>query len=421
MLTAENLQKLIKYYRTSVTFLFVTSFAVTVLLAMRLFGIYGSFSLNIAVAHLGVMGALSFGLIGLFLRIFYQFDQLEIGEWVVDTIHALLFGGIIILFIGFVIQSWVVLTIGFLGTAYALLWWAFQYFRWYFHISSDHRKGVLLFGAFAALGLVAAVLLGGYLMHGFLENNTPQNIRLAHIHAGLVGWGTLGLLGVGVALRGQQRAVTESIGILHGSAWVWFAGLVLLVSMMLSWQISVIMVAGTLAFLGFLGYGYSMPKVGKLGDESEKSAQTPSSGKKLLPLIIIGFVSLFFTLLFAFDISINYPSGRGGIHRVFGVGGWLLMTYLMAMLSELPKSALQLRNIDGGEPGLFNDTEYLFPAIFRISWIVLTAGLLIAVAGYFISASILYVGVLVLGLMTTILSIYLLARYKPVKIIEKSK
>lgn len=420
MLTAEQLQKLIKYYRTSITFLFITSFAVTVLLAMRLFGNYGLFSLNIAVVHLGVMGALSFGMMGLFLRIFYQFEQLDISEWVVDTIHALLYGGMIILFIGFVMQSWVVLTIGFLGTAYALLWWTFQYFRWYVRISPDHRKGVLLFGAFAALGLVAAVLLGGYLMHGYLENNTPQNIRLAHIHAGLVGWGTLGLLGIGVALRGQQRAVTESIGVLHGSVWVWFIGLVLLVSMMLSWEISVIMVAGALALLGFLGYGYSMPKVAKLGDDTEKSPELPSSGKKLLPLIIVGFVSLFFTILIAFDISINYPSGRAGIHRIFGVGGWLLMTYLMAMLSELPKTILQRRKIVGGQPGLYNDSEFLFPAIFRISWIVLTAGLLVAVAGYFISPSILFIGVLILGLMTTILSFYLLARYKPVSVSENS-
>jgi hypothetical protein len=257
-------------------------------------------------------------------------------------------------------------------------------------------------------------------MHGYLENNTPQNIRLAHIHAGLVGWGTLGLLGIGVALRGQQRAVTESIGALHGSAWVWFTGLILLVSMMLSWEISVIMVAGGLAFLGFLGYGYSMPKVGKLGDDEEKSAEVPSTGKKLLPLIIVGFVSLFFTLLVAFDISINYPSGRAGIHRVFGVGGWLLMTYLMAILSELPKAVLQRRKIIGGQPGLHNDKEFLFPAIFRISWIVLTAGLLIAVAGYFIAPSVLFIGVIVLGLMSTILSFYILARYKPVKVIEES-
>ncbi|MBD3273930.1 MAG: hypothetical protein GF372_01390, partial [Candidatus Marinimicrobia bacterium] len=364
-MTAENLQKLIKYYRTSITFLFITSFVVTVLLTMRLFGNYGLFSLNVAVVHLGVMGALSFALMGLFLRIFYQFEQLEISDWVVDTIHALLYGGMVILFIGFVMQSWVVLTIGFLGSAYALLWWTFQYFRWYFRISADQRKGVLLFGAFAALGLVAAVLLGGYLMHGYLENNTPQNIRLAHIHAGLVGWGTLGLLGIGVALRGQQRAVTESIGALQGSAWIWFTGLILLVSMMLSWEISVIMIAGGLAFLGFLGYGYSMPKVGKLGDDEEKSSDVPSIGKKLLPLIIVGFVSLLFTILVAFDISINYPSGRAGIHRIFGVGGWLLMTYLMAMLSDLPKAVLQRRKIIGGQPGLHNDKEFLFPPIFR--------------------------------------------------------
>lgn len=420
MLTADQLQKLIKYYRTSITFLFLTSFAVTVLLTMRLLGNYGLFSLNIAVVHLGVMGALSFGMMGLFLRIFYQFVELDVREWIVDTMHALLYGGLIILFTGFVMQSWIVLTIGFLGTAYAFLWWTFQYFRWYARIPNDQRKGVLLFGAFAALGLVAAVLLGGYLMHGYLENNTPQNIRLAHIHAGLVGWGTLGLLGIGVALRGQQHAVTKSIGALHGSAWVWFAGLVLLVSMMLSWQISVIMVAGALTLLGFLGYGYSMPKVSKLGGNIEKSTETPSVGKKLLPLIIVGFVSLLFTILIAFDISINYPSGRAGIHRIFGVGGWLLMTYLMAILSELPKTVLQMHKIRLDNAGHFNDKEFLFPVLFRISWIVLTAGLLIAVGGYFISPVILFIGVLVLGLMTTILSFYVLARYKPVQANKQS-
>ncbi len=409
MLLAEQLQKVIKYYRTSFVFLFVSSVAVTVLLSMRLFGNFGLSSLSIAVVHLGVLGALSYGLIGLFLRIFYQFETLNITEWMVDTLHTLLFGSIIVLFIGFVLYSWIILTIGFLGTAYALIWWSFQYFRWYFAVPSIHRKGVLLFGLFAVIGLVASVLLGGYLMHGYLANTTTQNIRLAHIHAGLVGWGTLGLLGVGIALRGQQRAVTQSMGILRGSAWIWFAGLVLLVSMMMSWQISIIMVAGVLTLLGFAGYGYSMPKVGALGSK-ENQDHPVSTGKKLLPLIIIGFVSLFFTILIGFDISISYPSGRSGIHRIIGVGGWLLMTYLMAMLSELPKAVanyqLENNNLSAAS------ADYLFPSLFKISWIGLTVALLIAVAGYFIAPSVLFTGVLILGLMTAILSGYVLMRYR---------
>ncbi|MCF7804604.1 MAG: hypothetical protein K9N46_10345 [Candidatus Marinimicrobia bacterium] len=404
----ENIQILQRYYHTAVVYLLLTATMAAILFGLRIFQVYLPFSLSIATVHLGTLGALTMGIMGLYLRLFYGLEVVEVKPWTVRTIHILPNVGIGILTIGFLLNTWPVLAVGFLGTAYALIWWAVEYFRWLLQADSADRKGALLFGAFGVIGLVVAVLIGGYLFHGYLSGNTVQNMRLTHIHAGFVGWASLGLLGIGIALRGGENPVTKSIGILQGSAWVWFAGFLLLAGFMVTWNLSLLMIAGSIIILGLFGYGYSMPKVGELGSDSSE-AGTAAGSKRLLPYIIIGFLGLFVAILLGFDISINYPSGRAGSHRIIGVGGWLVMTFLMALLSEIPRTSLALLQSKGETVTAVQ--QYLYPGIFRIGWIVLTAGLLIALTGYFTSPTIMFAGLLLLTGMVAILAISVLMKY----------
>jgi len=396
---------LLRYYRTSAGFLFLTALSAAVLFGMRVFGIFAYSSFHIALVHLGILGAFTLGMMGLYLRIFYSLESVVIQDWIVKAIHIVLSLGVLVLILGFGFSSWPILVIGVLGVYYAGFWWAFQYLRWYLQAEKADRKGVLLFGGLATLALIVSLLLGGYLLHGFLTNSVPQNMRLAHIHAGLVGWASLGLLGIGVALRGGDSPVTGSVKSLQGSAWIWFAGAVILIAFFAVWKLRLVLVAGAIVLLGFIGYGYSMPKVGKL------ATQAPSGGsaaRKLLPFILIGFLGLFLTILLGFDMAANYPSGRVGAHRLLGVGGWLLLTFLMSLLSEIPQRANDLLEALGG----LGEVSPPAPGLVRAGWIGLTVSLLVALAGSFTSQVILFIGVFLLSLITAFLAGYLVVAYR---------
>jgi len=409
MLTQKNAQLLLRYYRTSILYLLLTAIITAIIFGLRLFNIFTSVPITAATVHLGTLGALTLGLMGLYLRLFYSLESVTVNEWTVKTIHILMNIGIGLLTLGFILDTWPVMAVGFVGVAYATIWWVIQYFRWFFQADTQDRKGALLFGAFGALGLVVAILIGGYLFHGYLSENTVQSMRLTHIHAGFVGWASMGLLGIGVALRGGSSPVTKSVPALHGSAWLWSVGIVVLLSLLVTWQLSALMIAGAVVLLGFFGYGYSMPKVGALG--SNGSEQTTSKGsKRLLPFIIIGFIALFLAILLGFDIAVNYPSGRAGSHRILGVGGWLLLTFLMALLSEIPRTILVLHDITTSDSDKI--TQFLYPNTFKVSWIFITLALAVMLGSFFSSATVLFGGTFILGLVVAGLSIYILVKYR---------
>lgn len=402
-------QLLLKFYKTSSLYLLITAFATALIFLIRLTTNFQYAHAGIVVVHLGTLGALTLGLMGFYLRLIFSVGEVEISEWAMSAIHAVMNIGIIVLAAGFLAGFWPLLVLGAIGVTYAVLWWALHYIRWFIRVPSGRKGGALLFGLFAVVGLVVAVLIGGYLIHGHLTDSVSQNIRLAHIHSGFVGWATLGLLGIGVALRGGDVPLLNSIPILRGTSGAWFAGTLLLVLFMAIWQISLVMIAGAILFLAFLGYGYSMPKTGA---SREDSGDDDNGGGGLLPYVIAGFIGLFLTILIGFDITINYPSGRAGIHQVFGVGVWLLMTFLMALLAEFPKSAyvvLRHKREKGAE--MPAEMEYRYPGMFQAGWIGITVTLLITVAGYFMSQSLFFTGILLLGLVTSFLASYVLVKY----------
>lgn len=395
---------LLRYYRTSAGFLFLTALSAAVLFGMRVFGVFAYASFHIALVHLGIVGAFTLGMMGLYLRVFYSLESVIVQDWIAKAIHIVLSLGVLVLILGFGFSSWPILALGVLGIYYAGFWWAFQYLRWYMQAEKADRKGVLLFGGLASLALVITLLLGGYLVHGFLTNSVPQNMRLAHIHAGLVGWASLGLLGIGVALRGGDSPVTGSVRSLQGSAWVWFAGAVILIGLFAVWKLSLVLVAAAIVLLGFIGYGYSMPKVGKFATEASEE----SGSRKLLPFIIVGFLGLFLTILLGFDLAANYPSGRAGVHRLLGVGAWLLLTFLMSLLSEIPQRANDLLEALGG----IGEVNPPAPGFIRVIWIGLTVSLLVALVGSFTSQVTLFIGIGLLSLVTAILAGFLVVAYR---------
>jgi len=331
-------------------------------------------------------------------------------EWALRMIFVILNLGVIILALGFILGFWPLLVLGAIAVVYAVLWWAFHYVRWYIRLVPSHRNGAMLFGLIASVGLVVSVVFGGYLIHVHLSNAVSQNIRLAHIHSGLVAWGTIGLLGIGVALRGGNVPILQSIPVLKGSAWMWLAGAFVLIVFMSLWQITFIMIGGVIVLLGFLGYGYSIPRLSEFqSDTDEKSGMSQG----LLPYIILGFLGLLLTILIGFDITINYPSGRAGIHQLLGIGAWILMTYLMSMLSEIPRSAYALLEAESGHPeDLPMESEYRYPAPFRAGWVGLTLALLVATGGYFVSQTMFLAGLFLLGICTFFLAGYVLLKYR---------
>lgn len=410
MLTQEKARVLLRYYRTAILYLLLTATLTAVIFGLRVFNIFIAVPITIATLHLGTLGALTLGLMGLYLRLFYSLESVRVNEWTVKTIHIIMNVGIGILTLGFLLDTWPVMAVGFIGVAYAGFWWVIQYFRWFFQAEPQDRKGALLFGAFGSLGLAITILIGGYLFHGYLSENTLQSMRLPHIHAGFVGWASLGLLGIGVALRGGELPVTKSVPVLQGSAWVWLIGIVTLLSFMVAWKLSSLMIAGGIILLGFLGYGYSMPKVGDLG--STNSQREDAGGSlKLLPFIIVGFLALSLTILLGFDIAVNYPSGRAGSHRIFGVGGWVLLTFLMALLSEIPLTTLALQDASISDHSRLQ--QFLYPGPFKFAWIFITLALLVMIGGFFAAATVLFIGAGVLGLIVALLSLYILLKYSP--------
>ena len=410
MLTQENAKILLRYYRTALIYLVITAGLAAILLGFRLTGNYAELALSsIATVHIGTLGALTLGIIGLYLRLFYKVEEIQVREWTVKTILILLNVGIGLLTLGFVLNTWPVLAVGFIGVGYAILWWAIVYFRWLMQAPTTQRNGALLFGAFGTVGLVISILLGGYLFHGYLSDNTAQNMRLAHIHAGLVGWASLGLLGIGIALRGGDAPLLKSIQSLQWSGWVWLLGVIGLVIFMATWQLTLVLIGGGLILLAFLGYGYSMPKVGKLGT-NHQNTESVSGATRLLPYIIIGFIALFVTILLGFDLSINYPSGRAASHRIVGVGGWLLFTFLMALFSDIPRTVYFIRNTSS--PFQTDRLTFLYPKGMKLGWIFMSIALLVSVAGYFISLKMLLSGVFLLVLTVGLLALYILIKYR---------
>ncbi len=401
---------LLQYYRTSIGFLFLSSAFALVLFGSRIFGSFVFYQWDIALVHMGTLGALTIGLMGLYQRVYLHLEEVRLQPWPLQTILIVLVLSVLLVFAGFGIKSWLLLGPGVLGVFIALFWWVIQYFRWFLQVSRQKRAGVLLFGALGVVGLVIALVLGGYLLHEYMNTSVVQNIRLSHIHAGLVGWASLSLLGLGVALRGEDTPVTGSVGTLQGSAWLWFVGLVFLTILFAIWRMNLTLMAAGIILLGFLGYGYSMPRVDTPSGSGEAS-ERPSSGKRLLPFIIVGFAALFLTILLGFDIAANYPSGRATSHRILGVGGWLLMTYLMTMFSEVPKTIQQVSQ-NRSHPNSGIPQNPMRSGVIKVGWITLTVSMVLALTGSFVSTELLYGGLFLLSLVTLGLSGYLVGHYR---------
>jgi len=408
--TIERLQLVLQYYRFSIGFLLLSSVFALIFFAGQIFGSYPFYEWSIALVHLGTLGALTIGLMGLYQRVYFPLEEIRFQAWPLQTILIVLSLSVLLIFAGMGIQTWLLLGPGVLGVSISLLWWSIQYYRWFFQASREKRAGVLLFGALGVLGLVAALILGDYLLHSYMTASVVQNFRLSHIHAGLVGWASLSLLGLGVALRGEESPVMGSVGTLRGSAWLWFVGMVFLIVLFAIWRLNLILMAAGIILLGFLGYGYSMPKV-DTPTASGGDSETATAGRRLLPFIIVGFAALFLTILLGFDITANYPSGRATPHRMLGVGGWLLMTYLMTMLSEVPKTLRQLSQSNVDETSTFTQPT-MNAGIIRVGWIALTGSLVLALIGSFVSPKLLYAGSFLLALVTLVFIGYLAVRFR---------
>ncbi|MEJ2049985.1 MAG: hypothetical protein P8Y60_09145, partial [Calditrichota bacterium] len=109
---------------------------------------------------------------------------------------------------------------------------------------------------------------------------------------------------------------------------------------------------------------------------------------------------------------------RAGVHRLLGVGAWLLMTFLMSLMSEIPERARELFP-SAEHPGA---GQYLYPKLFRIGWVLLTIALLVALVGTFISQFVIFIGIFLLSIITAILSGYLVFKYRiPAQIQEEAQ
>jgi len=397
---------ILKYYRTTFWYILLSAILGFVLEIMHYTGIHVSLGWFLAMVHLGVIGALTFGLFGLFLRLFSGQISVDPDIRPFQSLHWLLNSGVILLSLGFILHTGWILGIGAALVILSVGWWGIQYIRLYSSLKNNLRTGAALFGAFASVGLLITVIIGGYAIHSFMSNSVSPTVRLAHIHAGLVGWVTLGLLGLGVAFRGSDSPVLDSNGILRSAVWVWFAGVLLLVGLMLGKRFSLLMPVAGIILLGFLGYGYSMPKTGKSGSDNKEST---GNRKGFVPFIVIGSIALFLTLALGFDVAANYPNGQNILHMTLGVGGWIIMMILMSLFSEVPKTVLKIAEQTGTE---FPDT-FLFPGIFRLTWIAVTLSLVIIMIGNLASVSILYtLGTLIFLATLAIISGFVLRNYR---------
>ena len=102
MLTQKNAQLLLRYYRTSILYLLLTAIITAIIFGLRLFNIFTSVPITAATVHLGTLGALTLGLMGLYLRLFYSLESVTVNEWTVKTIHILMNIGIGLLTLGYV-------------------------------------------------------------------------------------------------------------------------------------------------------------------------------------------------------------------------------------------------------------------------------------------------------------------------------
>ncbi len=400
---------LFKYYQAATVFLLVTAALAAYYFIVKLAGFSTSISLLVGIIHLGTLGVLTLGLFGLYLRIFSTVPGVRMNETSIIYLFWLVIWGVIILFLGMVTQNIIPLGIGAVLVIIAAFWWVAQYLRWYFQSPGEHRRGTLLFGLFGSLGLIIAVLLGGYLLHGYSLNKVPATARLAHIHVALVGWVSMGLLGVGVAFRGGDLPITRSIATLTSTAWGWLVGFGLLGILMLTGNFKLLLIPAILLLLGFFLYGYSMPKVGKLGQEDSKNSSAP---RGILPFIIVGFVGLFATILLGFDVAMNYPNGQAALHSGLGIGAWLLMMILLSLLSEMPKTTYQIMKNRIADSALPEKSRYYSLGGIKILWALLLIGLLVYLGGIFIGSIWQFTGGLIMAIVTAVITILLLSKYR---------
>jgi len=402
-------QLIYKYYQTSALFLLLTAVLTAYYSIVRLAGFSSNSSLLIGIIHLGTLGVMTLGFFGLYLRIFATISEVTINERSLVYLYWLLVWGIIILFLGLLTTNTIPLGIGAALVIIAAFWWAVLYFRWYFQVPGQERGGALLFGFLGSLGLLFAVLLGGYLIHGYSLNEVAATARLAHIHIALVGWVSMGLLGVGVAFRGGEIPITRSIGALTTTAWGWLIGFGLLGVLMLAGRFHLLLIPAILLLLGFFLYGYSMPKVGKLGDADTANSPAP---RGILPFIILGFVGLFATILLGFDAAMNYPNGQVALHSGFAIGGWLLMMILLSLLSEMPRTAYALLQERIADSALPDKAAFYTLGGIKILWMLLLLGLLLYLGGIYMGPALQFTGGLVLAATTTVITALLLTKYR---------
>lgn len=402
-------QLVYKYYQTSALFLLLTAVLTAYYSIVRLAGFSSNSSLLIGVIHLGTLGVLTFGLFGLYLRVFATISKVNLNERSLVYLYWLLVWGIIILFLGMLTINIIPLGIGAVLIIIAAFWWSILYFRWYFQAPGTDRRGALLFGLLGSIGLLFSVLLGGYMIHGYSLNEVASTARLAHIHVALIGWVSMGLLGVGVAFRGGEIPITRSIGALTTTAWGWLVGFGVLGILMLFSRFHLLLIPAIILLLGFFLYGYSMPKVGKLDNSDAGDSPAPQG---ILPFIILGFVGLFATILLGFDVSLNYPNGQVALHSGFAIGGWLLMMILLSLLSEIPRTAYALLKERIADSTLPDKATFYTLGGIKALWGLLLLGLLVYLAGVYMSPVLQFIGVLVLAATTAVITALLLIKYR---------
>lgn len=411
MILTENadLRWLQKYYTASTLFLLITAS----LGAWHFLGQFMHFNsgstLVAATVHTGTLGVITIGLFGMYLRIFSTVRGVHVSHTALKILYRLMVSGVVILFFGLLITNMIILGIAAMLVIIAVIWWNINYIQLFNQAPKADRGGVLQFGLFGSIGLLVAVLYGGYLLHGYVTHTMSFTSKLAHIHAGLVGWASMGLLGVGIAFRGGEQPVTGSIGLLRTTAWGWLAGFGFLIIFMTVKQISWLILPAVLLLLAFFAYGYSMPKVGQLGKETSDDSASISG---VMLFIILGFIGLFMVIALGFDVSMNYPAGQVGLHSIAGVGAWLLMMILVSMLSEFPKVSYTLLKSQLGETIPPDKSEYYNLPGIKIFWLLLLVGLVGYIIGNYTSIIVRSISGFVIAVTVMGITLGLLIKYR---------